>query len=108
VSRRILTVTTIDDLLARGETQLELGPADIVTDLAREHARDRGLRLVPAGAGSPSATALVPPAAPAAPAAPADPAPEREAVRRAVIAELGREPEGLDAAIARVLDRDRT
>jgi hypothetical protein len=102
VSRRILTVTTIDDLLARGETQLELGPADIVTDLAREHARDRGLRLLPAGAGSPSATAPVPPAAPA------DPAPEREAVRRAVIAELGREPEGLDAAIARVLDRDRT
>lgn len=47
MSRRILTTATVDELLAAGATELRLGPGDIVTALAREYARDKGVRLIP-------------------------------------------------------------
>ncbi len=50
MSRRILTTATVDELLAAGATELRLGPGDIVTALAREYARDKGVRLIPADA----------------------------------------------------------
>lgn len=98
MARRVLTRVDIDQLLAAGTTQVLLAPGDIVTALAREHAQQRGLRLVPA---SPGATASGPTGA--APAA-SGPTPEVVAeIRRAVVAALGHEPAGLDAAIARAL-----
>lgn len=99
MARRILTAETIDDLLAQGQTEVPLGPTDIVTALAREHARDRGVRLVPVDE--------VPPATrtPEAPAS--DPADDAALVRRAVIGVLGREPGGLDAVIARVIRQEQ-
>ena len=55
MSRRILTTATVDELLAAGTTELRLGPGDIVTALAREYARDKGVRLIPGDAPAPAA-----------------------------------------------------
>ena len=87
MSRRILTTATVDELLAAGATELRLGPGDIVTALAREYARDKGVRLIPGdapapAAGEPSTAARIHPA---------------------VVDALGYEPDGLDAIIARAL-----
>ena len=98
MSRRILTKTSIDELLGAGRTELQLQAGDIVTDLAREHAQQRGLRLIPAAgglrAGSPAPVAAEPMESPEETAA---------EVKRAVIAALGHEPADLDAIIARVV-----
>ena len=122
MSRRILTKTSIDELLGAGRTELQLQAGDIVTDLAREHAQQRGLRLIPAAgglrAGSPAPVAAEPTEPPAGTASEAKRAgspapvaaepmesPEETAaeVKRAVIAALGHEPADLDAIIARVV-----
>ena len=98
--RRILTKDTIDELLATGVTEVRLEQGDIVTALAKEYALERGLRLVPGGTAAPVATQ--PGAAPE-PAPSVAPIPMGAAVRKAVVAALGYEPEGLDAAIAKAL-----
>lgn len=85
MAHRVLTVSTINEALAQGKTEFALEPGDIVTPLAKEHAQQLGLRLIPCG-GKPGGAA-----------------PQAAEVRKAVIAALGREPEGLDAIIARVL-----
>lgn len=88
MSRRFVTQKDIDALAEAGETVLEVDDQITVTDLARERARDRGVRLVPvANAAAPIDTPL------------------REKVRRGVIAELGTAPPGLDAAVDRALQR---
>ena len=48
MAHRVLTVSSINELLSQGCTELSLQPGDIVTALAKEHAQKRGLRLVPA------------------------------------------------------------
>ncbi len=48
MGRRFITSRDIDDLLARGEQELTVDAATVLTDLAREHARDRGVRVVTA------------------------------------------------------------
>lgn len=98
MSRRILTQSSIDELIDAGNTEIALAPGDIVTALAREYAESRGVRLYEAGG----------PAEPAAPApspsaAPAGQQVDAAAVRKAVINALGHTPDGLDAIIARVL-----
>ena len=98
--RRILTKDTIDELLAAGTTELRLDKGDIVTALAKEYALERGLRLDPAGSDAPAATQ--PGAAPT-PAPEQEPIPTGAAVRKAVVAALGYEPDGLDAAISKAL-----
>ncbi|WP_300083330.1 hypothetical protein [Propioniciclava sp.] len=101
MARRVLTAETIDDLLAQGQTEVPLGPTDIVTALAREHARDRGVRLVPADEVTPAASSP-------GPETPGSDATDDAAlVRRAVIGVLGREPDGLDAVIARVIRQEQ-
>jgi len=50
MGRRFITARDIDDLLARGEQELLVDDNTVLTDLAREHARDRGVRVV-TGAG---------------------------------------------------------
>lgn len=92
MSRRILTKDSIDELLASGSTEVRLNKGDIVTELAREYAQERGVRLVPANEGS----------APDG-AAPVSPGATGAAVRKAVVAALGYEPDGLDAAISKAL-----
>jgi hypothetical protein len=101
MGRRFITTNDIDELADRGELLLEYDDRVTITDLAREHARQRGVRLVRRDAPSPS------PAAEAAPASAADPDRDevRSAVRSAVIGRLGEVPAGLDAAIDRALRR---
>jgi hypothetical protein len=100
VGRRFITKIEIDELADRGEVVLEVDDRTTVTDLAREHARQRGVRLVrneghPGEAGT---EAL-------APASATDPSADevRAAVRSAVLGQLGEVPPGLDRAIDRVL-----
>jgi hypothetical protein len=87
--KRFLTRRDIEDLAAAGTTQIELDADTVVTDLARERARELGVRLVPATGARPTS-----------PAASGD---LHERVRAAVIARLGGTPEGLDAIISRIL-----
>ena len=119
MSRRVLTKITVDELIASGQTELQLGDGDIVTALAKEYAQQRGLRLVPAGNGGGKgngsglsverpepAAAPVPAATPGAAPTPepgVEPIPDAAIVRKAVIAAVGSEPAGLDAIIARVM-----
>ena len=135
MGRRFITARDIDDLFDRGETELRVDATTVLTDVARERVRERGLTVTavgtaaapaarpPSGGGASGAAASrpgrhdapagrgypaeVPPAAVA--TAPRDDGPTRRqlraAVRAAVIAEFGATPEGIDAAIGRVFDR---
>ncbi len=100
MGRRFITKQDIDAAADAGTSVLELGERDTVTDLAREHARDRGVRLVEGAARGATPTAG---AAPAPPADPSAPAGLHAQVRSAVIARVGTAPDGLDAVIAKVL-----
>ena len=88
MSRRCITARDIDECLAAGVDVLELADDVIVTDLARERAAERGVRLARTDAALERAGSEV-----------------RQQVRAAVIARLGQAPEGLDAIIDRVLAR---
>ena len=76
-----------------------------MTALAKEHAQQRGLRLVPAAPGAtvPNQPPAGSPGAAPTPQPSMEPIPGRAAVRKSVIAALGHEPDGLDAIIARVM-----
>lgn len=101
MSRQVITQSQVEELLAKGVKEVVLEPNAIITAVAQEIAQDRGLRLVrqeAAGAvsGEPvnkQAAAQEPPVQEV----------EREQVRKAVIANLGEAPEGLDAVLDRVM-----
>lgn len=97
MARKFLTRETIDQLLGEGVKVHQLGAGDVVTDAARDHARARGLQLVPAGDEAPSAQ----PAATA--GSGGDEGIARAKLRSAVISALGEVPDGLDAAIDKAL-----
>ncbi len=135
MGRRFITARDIDDLFDRGETELRVDAGTVLTDLARERTRERGITVTSPGAGGPPAarppaggggsgatasreglrdavgpraeTAEVPPTAVS--AAPSGDGPTRRqlraAVRAAVVAEFGTTPEGIDVAIGRGFDR---
>jgi len=135
MGRRFITARDIDDLFDRGERELRVDAATVLTDVARERARERGVTVTAAGAGAAPAArppsgsgasdattsrpvggdpaavrahgAEVPPAAVA--TAPSEDGPTRRqlraAIRAAVIAEFGTTPEGIDVTIGRVFDR---
>jgi hypothetical protein len=48
MGRRFVTATEIDDLAASGRTILQIDDRTVLTDLARERARDRGIEIVTA------------------------------------------------------------
>lgn len=120
MGRRFITARDIDDLLARGEQDLVVDASTVLTDLAREHARDRGVRVVTSEAPRVAQDVVAqdvvaedvvverPPAA-ASRAAQDHEGPSRRqlraAVRAAVVEEFGTTPPGVDAAIGRVFDR---
>lgn len=103
-NRAFITRTQVEDAAAAGAS-LHLRPRDVVTDEAAQRARDLGVTLV--REDRPAAPAVHGSGGTAAPAARGSGAvpPEvlRAAVRTAVVAELGHEPAGLDAALDRVL-----
>lgn len=129
MGRRFVTAEDIDELAAAGRSRLEVDARTTLTDLARERAHDRGVAIVEVedadlASGGRSAARSAPgglqgatvtasrPAATSHHGAPvvigASDLPRRRlraAVRAAVVAELGTTPEGVDAAIGRVLDR---
>ena len=84
------TERDIIDMAGRGVTSLELNDDIVLTDLAREEAHKRGLRLVRAGSG------------------PADDPAQTELIHRvkaAVIARLGEQVDAslLDAVVTKVV-----
>lgn len=117
MSRRVLTRSTIDQMIVEGVKEYQLNDADIVTPLAKEYAQQRGVRLIPADAvrisgglsvdraerpQAMSAAAPSPGAAPT-PEPSIEPISDHASVRKAVIAAVGYEPDGLDAIISRVM-----
>lgn len=102
-ARRFITRADVEDA-ARAGRPVQLGPRDVITDEAAQCARDRGVRVERTRAEQ---TATTRPPADRGPARSgairADDGALRAAVRAAVVAELGREPAGLDAALDKVL-----
>lgn len=100
--RRFVTRHDVEDAAAQGRS-IDLGERDVLTAEAAQRARDLGVRVgspgtAPrsgSGSGSGSRSGS---------GSGSDPD-LRRAVRAAVIAELGREPAGLDDVIDRVLRR---
>lgn len=68
--KRILTSDDVLALVRRGETELVMGPEDRLTDLARELAQRRGVKLVDAAQAAARTAAAPQPAPRPAPAAP--------------------------------------
>lgn len=122
--RRFVTRADVDAAVDAGLSVLHVGPRDTVTDVAREHAQQRGLRIERAerapgdelGAGGSVAAGGAAGAGRSrdagggagetgsrAPLREDDPERLRRKVRHAVIAELGETPAGLDQVIDRVL-----
>lgn len=105
-TRRFITRHDVEDA-ARTGSPVRLRDRDVVTHEAAQRARDLGV-VLQRGDGPPS------PARPPAGAAPSPPQPAqsddalREAVRAAVVAELGTAPPGLDEAITTVLRSRRS
>ena len=111
--RRFITRHDVEDAADAGQP-IRVRGRDVLTDEAAQRANDLGVAVEREGAGggrsaTRSAASASPASASASPAsggsANASPDDLRRAVRAAVVAELGSEPPGLDAAIDRVLQR---
>ena len=105
--RRFITRHDVEDAAAAGRS-LQVRGRDVLTDEAAQRARDLGVAVEREGRGSTARPGGTGPAtSPAGAPSGGAPADLRRAVRAAVVAELGSEPPGLDAAIDRVLARRR-
>lgn len=105
--RRFITRAHVEDAAAAGQP-VHVRGRDVLTDEAAQRATDLGVRIEREGGraarAQAGASATASRAGPTTTATPS-PADVRRAVRAAVIAELGTEPPGLDAAIERVMKR---
>ena len=104
--RRFITRHDVEDAADAGQP-IRVRGRDVLTDEAAQRANDLGVAVEREGTGGGrSATRSAAGASPASGgSANASPEDLRRAVRAAVVAELGGEPPGLDAAIDRVLQR---
>lgn len=108
--RRFVTRHDVEDAAAAGRS-IQLQGRDLLTDEAAQRAMDLAVTVERAGSGgrtargaaAPRPTKREPAAAQGSGSVSSDDL--RRAVRAAVVAELGAEPPGLDAAIDRVLQR---
>jgi hypothetical protein len=101
--RRFVTRVDVEDAHRAGHA-VTLGPTDVITHEAAQRAADLGVQVErPPRSAPPTASGPALPPLVADPVAPDDRL--RAAVRAAVLAELGAEPPGLDAAIDSVLAR---
>lgn len=96
MGRRFITRADIDAALRAGDDAVRVGARDTVTDVAREYAQQHGVRIERSAEDSSQGPAV----------APRTDEQLRRKVRRAVVAELGESPPGLDEAIERVLRAD--
>lgn len=95
--RRFVTRRDVEDAHRSGQS-ISLAATDVITHEAAQRAADLGVAVQrPDRAAATRPTGGAPP--------PASDDRLRAAVRAAVVAELGTEPPGLDAAIDRVLSR---
>jgi len=105
--KRFVTARDIDELLEQGQGQLRVDCDTVLTDVGRERAMERGLKIVEDGENRPG------PGTPhgAISGAVGDPAAVRsqaeltEIVTRVVVTHLGSKPANLEAVIAKVLSR---
>lgn len=105
--RRFITRTDVDDAAAAGRPVV-VGRRDLLTDEAAQRAMDLGVTVERSGSDSArDRDGATRPRGAGAPAAETGDDQLRRAVRAAVVAEMGHEPAGLDAAIDRVLARRR-
>ncbi len=97
--RRFITRQHVEDAVRSG-TPIVVGARDVVTDEAAQRAEDLGVRIERAKSSAPTAGTAPAPTV-------GTPTTEdlRKAVHTAVVAELGRDPDGLAAVIDRVLRR---
>lgn len=113
--RRFITRHDVEDAAAAGAA-VKVRGRDVITDEAAQRALDLGVSIEREGAKErPVSTSSRPTSSMPASSMPASSMPAesgsastedlRRAVRAAVVAELGTEPAGLDAAIDRVLQR---
>jgi hypothetical protein len=104
MQRQFITKTDIDAMADAGQQVLEIDDCATVTDLARDQAMQRGVRIVRRAGETRAAAPSGPTSGPsAAPEPVADGADLRARVRALVIARLGGTPEGLDAVIDRAV-----
>lgn len=109
MSRQIITKERVLEVLAEGHRELRLEPHDIITSVAIDAAEQRGLRIVRSDEAehSPQPAAASPGAAPTPTKAPPSPmqegSPTPLQIKEAIVNQLGKEPVGLDAIIAKVL-----
>lgn len=96
MGRRFITKQDIDEHIERGVTEIEVDDDVTVTDVAREHALARGVRIIHVGDRTAQSRAEYPQGADL-----------RTVVRSSVIARLGAEPADLDTVLDSVLDRMR-
>lgn len=99
--RRFVTRHDVEDAAAAGRP-VQLHGRDMLTDEAAQRAMDLGVAVE--REGGPGSTRSAPSSRPSSSASGSTEDLKR-AVRAAVVAELGVEPAGLDAAIERVLQR---
>lgn len=97
--RRFITRTAVEDAAAAGQP-IRLGPRDVITDEAAERARDLHVRVDHTAMTAAPATGV---ASAAGRSRSVDSEALRSAVRAGVIAELGMEPPGLEAALDKAL-----
>lgn len=109
MSRQIITKEHVLEALDAGQTELRLEPNDIITSVAVDAAEQKGLLITRTDAPDRSTTPLAasPGAAPTPTKTPPSPMPEgaptARQVKQAIVDQLGKEPDGLDALIAKVL-----
>lgn len=109
MSRQIITKEHVQEALSEGRNELHLGARDIITSVALEAAEQQGMRIIRTDEPerTPQPTAASPGAAPGPTQTPPSPvhegSPTAPEIKKAVINQLGQEPDGLDAIIAKVL-----
>ncbi len=94
MAHEIITKVQIDRALVTGLHQIEVSANAIITKVAKDYAEQTGITIVKTE--NPQVAAEQPKA---------EPSPTADQVRAAVVSKLGHTPEGLDAAISKVLGK---
>ena len=97
MGKRFLTARDIDEHADRGVMEIQIDDNVVITDIGRERARERQVRIVRVPPGT------VLPDHPPCENTPPDQL--RQKVRAAVIAKLGSAPENLDVIINKILEK---
>lgn len=104
--KRFITARDVDELLGQGQSELMVDMDTVVTDLGRERARERGLRIVEGASTGPGPSSHPSPTGSSGEQTAGRSKSElAEIVTRVVVTHLGSKPANLESVIAKVLDR---